>query len=186
MIIPKATVFPILVFVGLEITAQSFQATPRRHYAAVALACIPALASLALLYVDKMQGALLPPGSAVELPPPLKAEIATLRVMANGFVVTSLIWASLLAALIDRRLLRGAAFSAMAGLFTLFGVIHSPLVGNPVFLPWRLNEADRGTTTSFACGYLSVAVLLFAWAALERISATDDSQSKPHLEDDPA
>ena len=31
-LIPKAVVFPILIFVGLEITAQSFQATPRRHY----------------------------------------------------------------------------------------------------------------------------------------------------------
>ena len=35
--------FPILVFVGLEITAQSFQATPTRHYPALALAVLPAL-----------------------------------------------------------------------------------------------------------------------------------------------
>ena len=42
LIIPKATVFPILIFVGLEITAQSFHATPRRHFSAIAVACIPA------------------------------------------------------------------------------------------------------------------------------------------------
>ena len=48
-IIPKAVIFPILIFVGLEITAQSFHATPARHYPAVALACVPALAYLALL-----------------------------------------------------------------------------------------------------------------------------------------
>ena len=43
--LPKAAMFPILVFVGLEITSQSFQATPRRHYPAVGLACVPALAA---------------------------------------------------------------------------------------------------------------------------------------------
>ncbi|MFO0909265.1 MAG: permease [Isosphaeraceae bacterium] len=48
-LIPKPVVFPILIFVGLEITAQSFHHTTRRHYPAVALACVPAwLTSLCL------------------------------------------------------------------------------------------------------------------------------------------
>src|ERR1019366_8548578 len=42
--LPRAAMFPVLVFVGLEITAQSFQATPARHYPALALAALPALA----------------------------------------------------------------------------------------------------------------------------------------------
>ena len=53
-LIPKAVVFPILIFVGLEITAQSFHATPRRHYPAVALACVPALAYLALITLNQI------------------------------------------------------------------------------------------------------------------------------------
>ena len=44
--LPPAAMFPILVFVGLEITAQSFHATPVRHYPAVVLAVLPALAYL--------------------------------------------------------------------------------------------------------------------------------------------
>jgi len=55
-IVPKVTVFPILVFVGLEITAQSFQATPRRHYAALAFACVPLLAALTLIPLDNLTG----------------------------------------------------------------------------------------------------------------------------------
>ena len=51
--IPKAVIFPILIFVGLEITAQSFHATPVRHYPAVALACVPALAYLAVLTFNR-------------------------------------------------------------------------------------------------------------------------------------
>ena len=53
-LIPKAVIFPILIFVGLEITAQSFHATPARHYPAVALACVPALAYLALLTLNQV------------------------------------------------------------------------------------------------------------------------------------
>src|SRR5262249_53303793 len=37
-LLPKAALFTILVFVGLEITAQSFDATPKKHYPALALA----------------------------------------------------------------------------------------------------------------------------------------------------
>jgi AGZA family xanthine/uracil permease-like MFS transporter len=44
--LPRAVMYPILVFVGLEITTQSFRATPSRHYPALALAVLPALAYL--------------------------------------------------------------------------------------------------------------------------------------------
>ena len=40
---------PILIFIGLEITAQAFVASPPRHAAAVALSFIPAVAALVLI-----------------------------------------------------------------------------------------------------------------------------------------
>src|SRR5204863_3991272 len=55
VIIPKVTVYPILIFIGLEIAAQSFHATLVRHYPAVVLACVPALAQLALIFVDNIR-----------------------------------------------------------------------------------------------------------------------------------
>ena len=72
-LIPKPVVFPILIFVGLEITSQSFQATAPRHYPAVALACVPALAYLALITVNQVLpetgkpfAALAPPAAALD------------------------------------------------------------------------------------------------------------------------
>ncbi len=57
--LPEAAAFPILVFIGLEIAAQSFRATPERHFPALALAILPALAYLALIPVDQaLAGAL--------------------------------------------------------------------------------------------------------------------------------
>jgi AGZA family xanthine/uracil permease-like MFS transporter len=173
--VPKPTVFPILIFIGLEITAQSFQATKKSHYPAIVLACVPALAALAMLYVDKIFGDLTPQGfvdastravvvSEASLRPETQAELATVRVLANGFILTSLLWASFLSAVIDHRLRRGAVYLAICGGLSLFGLIHSPLPGSPTFLPWTLSASLRETPLRFACGYLVSACLLWAWA----------------------
>ncbi len=94
--LPKAAVFPILIFIGLEITAQSFLATPRKHYAAVVLACVPALAYLVMIFVDNLLGQT---GKTLsDLSPTLAASLQTMRILSGGFIVTSVLWASMLAA----------------------------------------------------------------------------------------
>jgi AGZA family xanthine/uracil permease-like MFS transporter len=126
--LPEAAAFPILVFIGLEIAAQSFRATPERHYPALVLAILPALAYLVLIAVDEVLPA-----------PPLAAHVAMmvqpLRCLANGFIVTSLLWASALAAILDGRLVRSAGYLAIAGICSLFGIIHSPLCPAAIALP---------------------------------------------------
>lgn len=163
-IIPKAAVFPILIFIGLEITSQSFHATPRRHYPAVVFACIPALAYLVMIFADQLVFDLA--AYAAENPhSPLPHQLQTIRMVSNGFIVTSLLWASGLAAIIDRRLFRSAVFFATAGVLAAFGVIHSPFRGAPLVLPWQefpsLTEGQQ--PFDIAAAYLAVALLLLAW-----------------------
>ena len=105
-IIPRPAIFPVLIFVGLEITAQSFHATPKRHYPAVALACVPAMGYLVMLFVDPLLGAT--GTDLASLPPPLAEQLQTLRVLSGGFIITSLLWASALVAVLERRLAAGA------------------------------------------------------------------------------
>ena len=104
--IPAPVVYPILVFVGLEITAQSFLATPRRHFAAVALACLPALAFLAVNLPSRIFGdaALVAQGIRINTlaDEMLQKNLKTLGMLSNGFILTSLLWAWALAASIDR------------------------------------------------------------------------------------
>jgi AGZA family xanthine/uracil permease-like MFS transporter len=161
VVIPKVTVYPILIFIGLEIASQSFHATPIRHYPAVVLACVPALAQLGLIFVDKSLS-LLPPDTKPDLP----ADLHTIRILANGFIVTSLVWASALAAIIDRRLWRAAALFALCGCFTLFGIMHSPEPGSPLFLPWQLSPASQHFVYPYSLGYFLTALLLLAWGWL--------------------
>jgi AGZA family xanthine/uracil permease-like MFS transporter len=166
VVIPKVTVYPILIFIGLEIAAQSFHATPVRHYPAVVLACVPALAQLALIFIDKMAPLL--PADALAGEAQLSGELSTIRILANGFILTSLIWASALAAIIDRRLWRAAALFLLCAVFTQFGVMHSPEAGSPLFLPWQISAASQRYVYQYMLGYLLAAVLLFAWGWLLR------------------
>jgi AGZA family xanthine/uracil permease-like MFS transporter len=118
--LPEAAAFPILVFIGLEIGAQSFRATPARHFPAVALAVLPALAYLALLPMEQALGGRAPDARAAVV-------VQSLRCLANGFIVTSLLWASALAAILDGKLVRSAVYLGLAGVCSLVGIIHSPL-----------------------------------------------------------
>jgi len=181
-IIPKAAVYPVLIFVGLEICAQSFQATPKRHYAALALACIPALAALAMLYADKIlgDGSLVSAGlgAAALQDSGLRADLQTIRMLANGFLVTSLLWASALTCLIDRRLRVAAAYFGTAAVCAAFGVIHSPLPGGRLFLPWGtgLSAEARTATLQYVAGYALIALLLVPWDVWQqgqRIASAD-------------
>ncbi len=164
-LIPKAVVFPILIFVGLEITAQSFHATARRHYPAVALACVPALAYLALIAVNQV----LPPTLAFrQLTPTAQHWLQTDLILANGFIVTSLLWATTLAFLIDGRLRATVITLILAAVFALFGVIHSPLPESPILPPQetiarlhaagRYEACDRQTPYHWAAAYAALAV----------------------------
>ena len=186
LIIPKPTVFPILVFIGIEITAQSFHATPKRHYPAVAIACIPALATLAAMYAGKILSdpSMFAAGiSEAKLSDHLQGELVTVRMLANGFIITSLLWASGLAMLIDRRWKASTLIFGLCGILTLFGVMHSPLPDGSMFWPWQIGDTVlQRLTWEYAAGYLVVAVLIYFlghWSSKDQRVAGDDED--PHL-----
>jgi AGZA family xanthine/uracil permease-like MFS transporter len=177
-LLPKAVVFPILVFVGLEIAAQSFHATPVRHFPAVALACVPALAYLALLNLNQ----LLPrePAGFAALAPEVQHWVQTVTCLAGGggFIITSLLWGTLLARLIDGEIRTAAAVLFLGAVAALFGVIHSPLPSSPIQSPGRtvaqLREQQRHAAASsqspyhWAGAYTAMGLTLLAIAACSR------------------
>jgi AGZA family xanthine/uracil permease-like MFS transporter len=156
-LLPEAAVAPILVFVGLQITAQAFVASPPRHAAAVAVSFLPAVAALVLI-----QGNLLLGGvgkSAADLAGEGRLAWGALLVLGNGFILTALVWGSALVAIIDRRLRAAAAVLALAAVATLFGLIHSPLPDGAVFWPWAVSSGAPHTLAA-AYGVAASALLL--------------------------
>lgn len=173
--VPEAVVAPILMFVALEITAQSFIATPKRHYPALALACVPALAYLVKIALDQVLNdkGMGPPGEGFgRLGLDGRRVVQTMLVLSGGFIVTSLLWSTALARLIDGRM-RGAALAlGLAGVLALFGVIHSGLPSSPILPPWeavsrleaegRLGATRLQTPYHWGAAYGLMALILLA------------------------
>lgn len=167
--IPKAAIFPILIFIGVEITASSFQVTKKKHYAAIAMACLPVIAKLVVLNITPYVVAM---GFNIEDPELAKSWLYA-NVLAGGFIFTSVIWASATANIIDRKYLVAGIYLALGGVFTLFGVMHSPLTGDRMFLPTDMGNgeifdpAKLAAVRDFAIAYfVMAAVMIGLWQML--------------------
>ncbi|HEX9079304.1 MAG TPA: MFS transporter [Desulfuromonadaceae bacterium] len=159
-LLPEAAVAPILVFIGIEITAQAFEATPRRHFKAIALAFLPTIAYLVQIQYGLVLGNLGKKGA--ELSGEMLASYRATLILGNGFIVTSLLWGAAFACLLDHKLRQAAAFLGICALATLCGVIHSPLETGALFLPWHPPDP---IAWHLAAGY---AVMALLFLALER------------------
>lgn len=170
-LLPEAAVAPILIFIGLQITAQAFVASPARHAAAVAFSFIPAVAALVLVQANALLGSV--GKSTADLAGAGRLTFGTLLVLGNGFVLTALVWGSALCCIIDRRLGPAAAVLGAAGLAALVGVIHSPLANGAVFWPWSVGSA-MPLGLAGAYGMAAALLLLFAvWIPPKERSADE-------------
>jgi adenine/guanine/hypoxanthine permease len=174
--LPRPVLAPILVFIGLEIAGQSYLAPPRRHAAAITLALLPSVAQLVVIFLSQVQGGAL---MTAALDPELTARssgitnpafIHTCGVMimlANGFILTALLWGSAAAFLIDRQIGRASMVLVACGLLSLFGFIHSVLPSGGVYLPWHLTTV---LPYHWAIGYIGLATLLVGMSRISPVS----------------
>jgi len=130
---PSAVVFPIIVYVGLRTIAHSCESMPPRDFAALAFAAVPVLAYVVVILASEIFAGRTPSPSGAGL-------FTALRCLGNGFVITSLLWATALIALLDAKPVWAALTLFIAAACSLFGLIHSPLEGGPIAWPgdvWR-------------------------------------------------
>jgi AGZA family xanthine/uracil permease-like MFS transporter len=161
-ILPEAAVAPILIFIGLEITAQAFLASPQRHGPAVALTFVPVVAALVLIQAGSFVAAL--GKSPADLGGDAALGWQTLLILGNGFILTAVLWGWALVSVIDRRFAVTAALLAVASAATLCGLIHSPLPNGALFWPWA---APTRAPLALAGAYGVVAVLCWTVALRE-------------------
>ena len=155
-VLPEAAVAPILVFIGLEITAQAFLASPSRHGAAVAITFVPVTAALVHLQIGGVLAAL--QRSTADLAGEAAAAYRALLMLGNGFILTGVLWGSALVFIVDRRPAALAVVFALSSLATLVGLVHSPLPAGGVFWPWSAG-APLGAAAPLAATYGVLAAL---------------------------
>ncbi len=152
--IPEAVITPILLFVGIEIVAQAFIESPRRHASAVAFAIIPTVGYLVLTYVDSLVGKLDP---VTVIPASVTSDLGILRAVGHGFILTAMLWGGFLADLIDGKLRRAAYGLLLCAVFTMFGLIHSITPSGEIYLPWK---SGGSFVWQITLGYFLVGLVL--------------------------
>jgi len=176
-ILPLACLAPILIFVAYDIVAQSFHATPPSHAAAVCFAIFPSVAQLLRITLDKANSTGLFLRSALE--PAVVAEQAKIPLgfadnfgvfvmLANGFILTAMLWGAFLAFLIDHRFAASSVTLAICSALSFFGVIHSVLPTGGIYLPWSAALHGSVAPYHWAAAYALVAVMIVALGASRR------------------
>ena len=174
LLIPIDAGMAILLYIGLTITAQAFQATPSRHAPAVVLGILPGLAGWGtlLLKAGLRSGGLGTPGNpfSSDLLAALNAAdiwAAGAFALEQGQIITAMLLAALLVFVIEGRFLAAALCSALAALLAWFGVVNA----------WQFTIADTvmhlgwGTGAPWALAYAVVTALLLLARVLPRQAA---------------
>jgi len=152
-VVPLVAILPILLYIGLVIGAQAFQASPQQHAPAAVLAIIPNVAAWGQLQVDSALNAA---GSSAGQVGMAKLGGAGLvyhgmELLGGGAVLAGLVLGALAALIIDHRL-KEAGFWALAGaVLAFFGFIHGTQLG------WAVSP-------QVALGYVLFAAVCFVAA----------------------
>ncbi|MEE9211462.1 MAG: hypothetical protein V3U29_02290, partial [Phycisphaeraceae bacterium] len=137
--VPFEAALGILVWIGIIILAQSYQAVPKKHALAVSLGIIPALAAWAFVLIDSTitQARFAAANISAEAAAGLNLHdlnaaltradfhVGGLIALNQGFLITCMIYAAVLVHIIDGRLLRAASWMFVAAVLSAIGLIHA-------------------------------------------------------------
>ena len=177
-LIPIHAGIAIVLWIGIIITAQAFQATPAAHAPAVAVGLFPAIAAwgatVALGALNAAQGlhaqSLLVNNRGIELNGFL---LHGMLVMERGYIFTCMILAAISALLIDHRFFAAGIWSLVGAVCAWVGLTHAyQLTGNNLDFLFIHAEPAAGAyyqrSPEIAVGYLLFAAVFFAYGAFHK------------------
>ncbi len=161
--VPIEAGMAIVLWIGIVITAQAFQATPQAHAPAVVMGLLPGVAAWGALMVKagvRAAGGTFGPELGVKL---TQGDTFAMGLFSleQGFIFTAMVWSAATVAIIEGQFRRAAGWMILAAVAAWFGIIHG----------WAWTPADTvlavgwGVGAASAGGYL-VAAALFALAPL--------------------
>lgn len=175
--VPTAALAPILCFVGIDIVVQAFACCKKAHFPAVALAFVPNICRILAIKFDYSSGFAALLEKLAHEPGRYLDENLVIPAMANGFILTAMMWGAFLALMIDRRLKESSVYLFILGILSFFGIIHSVSPSGTMYLPWNLSPVEQAVPYQFASGYVLLAIMIFA------LSFTKEAQEPPEDEE---
>jgi AGZA family xanthine/uracil permease-like MFS transporter len=168
-VVPIEAGMAIVLYIGLVMTAQAFQATPSHHAPAVVLGLLPGLASWGSMLLKSGlraggAGTTGQPFSPALLDPLRAADVwaAGAFALEQGQIVAAMLLAAMLVYVIEQRFLAAALCALVAAAGSWVGLLHA----------WRFTPGDTvldpgwGHGSSWALGYLAMALVFsLGWLA---------------------
>jgi AGZA family xanthine/uracil permease-like MFS transporter len=167
-VVPVDAGMAIVLWIGLVITAQAFQVTPKAHAPAVVMGILPGVAAWgAMMAKNGLRAAGMGnPGQPfdaglVEAFQGSNTWIDGAFALEQGFIFTAMILATATVLIIERKFTVAGLWLLAAAVLSSTGLMHGYrwTVGDTVldvFTPW--NHPER---LNFALGYLAMAAVLF-------------------------
>ncbi|MEM9445179.1 MAG: NCS2 family permease [Verrucomicrobiota bacterium] len=168
-VVPMEATLGILLWIGIIMMAQSFHETPKHHALAVSLGLIPAFAGWALLLIE---GTLRVTGTSLDdaLNNFIIQDIHIEGMIAlnQGFLITSMILASLTVCLIEHRFRAAFLWCCIGAVLSMLGIIHAYTINQGIIqISLGFYEAPQ-----FIIAYLITGCLIFA---LGKIASRKDA-----------
>jgi AGZA family xanthine/uracil permease-like MFS transporter len=138
-LLPVPAIVPILLYIGLLIGAQAFQAVPRLHAVAVVAALLPNLAQWASRLIDNALNAAGTSAAKVGLDARNGAGVVYdgLQTLGEGAVLVGLILGTMVTFILEKKFLYAAIASFAGAVLSFIGLIHAPEVA------WAANPPSK-------------------------------------------
>jgi len=129
-LLPVPAIVPILLYIGLLIGAQAFQAVPRLHAIAVVAALLPNLAEWGKTQIDNALNAAGTTAAEVTAEALNASGVGYegLKTLGEGAVLVGLILGTMVAFILDKKFLYAAIASGVGAALSFIGLIHAPEV----------------------------------------------------------
>lgn len=173
-LVPIEAGMPILLWIGIIIGAQAFESTPIAHAPAIIFGLFPAIAGWGTLLVQStlryannvLNGVLakIPNAESAsitlgQIPKgALPIELHGLISLSQGFLLTSMVWAALTVAILEKRFHVTANWCIVGAFLSALGLIHSyELMGNEI-----LGNYHFPASKEFLLAYIILGVFFYA------------------------
>jgi AGZA family xanthine/uracil permease-like MFS transporter len=127
-VIPRAALFPILLFIGLVIGSQAFQTSKMKYAPAIVLALVPNIAQWANTLVDNALASAGTNASKVGLDVLAGNGVlySGMAILGSGAVLAGLMLGAIAVFVIDRAYSRAIVYSLISAALAFVGLIHNP------------------------------------------------------------
>jgi adenine/guanine/hypoxanthine permease len=179
-VFPIQALVPILLFIGLVIGAQAFQATPRAHAAGIILALVPNIASWAQGLIDNTLATIGDVAGGTG-----QGHVAISALVANGViydglqragggaVLAGLILGAIAVFIIDREFTKAAIYSFAGAVIAFFGFINAPA------LAYNGSTWDFSQTWDVALAYVIGGLICLAFVYIWKVQPAPHELNEP-------